>query len=47
MNGGYFYQNSLSYIMRNGQLISPNVQVDSPDWTQTYYYMSRGTFAQN
>lgn len=47
MNGGYFYQNSLSLIMRNGQLICPNVQVDSPDWTKTYYYMPRGTFAQN
>ncbi len=45
VNGGYFYLSSLSLIMREGQLICPNNQVDSPDWTTTYYYPPRGTFA--
>ena len=45
VNGGYFYQNSLSLILREGNLICPNVQVDSPDWTSTYYYTPRGTFS--
>lgn len=45
VNGGYFYQTSLSLIMREGQLICPNNQVDSPDWTSTYYYPPRGTFS--
>lgn len=45
VNGGFFYQTSLSLIVRDGQLICPNTQVDSPDWSETYYYMPRGTFS--
>ena len=45
VNGGFFYLNSLSLILREGELICPNVQVDSPDWTETYYYTPRGTFS--
>lgn len=47
INGGFFYSgNSLSLVWRDGNLVCPNVQVDSPDWTETMYYMPRGTFAQ-
>lgn len=47
INGGFFWDGaSLSLIWRDGALVCPNVQVDSPDWTSTYYYMPRGTFAQ-
>lgn len=45
VNGGYFYQSSLSLIVRDGELICPNNQVDSPDWTETFYYTPRGTFS--
>ena len=47
INGGFFWDgSSLSLIQRGGELVCPNVQVDSPDWTDTWYYMPRGTFAQ-
>ena len=45
VNGGFFYLTSLSLILRDGQLVCPNNQVDSPDWTETYYYAPRGTFS--
>ena len=47
INGGFFWDGaSLSLIWRDGAMVCPNVQVDSPDWSSTYYYMPRGTFAQ-
>ena len=47
INGGFFWDGaSLSLICRDGEIVCPNVQVDSPDWTDTWYYMPRGTFAQ-
>lgn len=47
INGGFFYSgSSLSLVWRDGKLVCPNVQVDSPDWSDTWYYMPRGTFAQ-
>ena len=48
INGGFFYDgSSLSLVWREGTLVCPNVQVDSPDWTETWYYMPRGVFAKN
>ena len=47
INGGFFWDGaSLSLIWRDGAMVCPNVQVDSPDWNTTFYYMPRGTFAQ-
>ena len=38
INGGFFWDGtSLSLIWRNGAMVCPNAQVDSPDWTTTFY----------
>lgn len=47
INGGFFYDGkSLSLVCRDGKVICANNNVDSPDWTETFYYMPRGVLSQ-